>query len=323
MAGIKDIAEKAGVSIATVSNALNGKRNIGEDTRKKILRIAEELGYEAPREVHRTRQADNRTIVVNFSDFDTDFYLNILHGISDYAYAKDYDIMVCTSRNARKYMCRDYTCGCINIDYRCEDAMLLEAAEDDYPIIVLDRDIDHRRIKSVIVNNYNAEKEMIESLIDAGYEHFAYLAGMDTDDNRERYQAFRDALSEHNISFHRRDYYEGDWREKSGTQAARLLMLSEQMPQVLVCANDMMAVGALRKFQESGLRIPEDIAVCGFDDTFVSKYLGLTTVEVPNYERGYLAAQSLVELIEGKGSFEPLKIGARIKWRKTAQKSKQ
>ena len=315
MAGIKDIAKRAGVSMATVSNVLHGKRNMSDKTREKILAIAEELGYELPKIRTKNVSDENRTIVVNFSDFDTNFYLNILHGISDYAYSKDYDIMVCTSRNAEKYMSDAYSAGCINIDYRCEDSMLVKAADEGYPIIVLDREISHSGIKSVIVNNYDAEREMIETLIKSGYERFAYLAGMDTDDNKERYRAFRDALSANGITFHRRDYYEGNWREKSGSHAARLLMLSEHMPQVLVCANDMMAIGAMRKFKENGLRVPDDIAVCGFDDAFVSKYMGLTTVEVPNYERGFLAAQSLVELIEGTGSYESLKIGARIKWR--------
>ncbi len=319
MAGIKDIANKAGVSIATVSNVLNGKHNMSEETRKKILDIANEMGYQPPGEP-KPKKTGNRTIAVNFSDFDTDFYLNILHGISDYAYSKDYDIMVCTSRNAEKYMSHDYSSGCINIDYRCEDTMLLNIAESGYPIVLLDRDLGNTKTKSIIVNNYDAEKDMIEGLIGQGYDHFAFLAGLDTEDNKERYRAFRDALAEHDIPFHRRDFYEGDWREKSGEQAARLLMLSERMPKCLVCANDMMAVGALRKFKESGIRVPDDIAVCGFDDTFVARYIGLTTVEVPNYERGYLAAQSLVELIEGDGSFEQLKIGARIKWRNSAGK---
>lgn len=323
MAGIKDIAEKAGVSIATVSNVLNGKHNMSEETRKKILDIADELDYQASRESAKSKKTTTRTLAVIFSDFDRSFYRNVLHGISDYAYSKDYDIMIVSSRNAEKYMDPEYSLGCINLDYRCEDTMLMDIADKGYPIIVLDRDLGNTNIKSIIVNNYNAEKEMIESLIDAGYAHFAFLSGLDTDDNRERYQAFRDALSGKGVAFHRRDFYEGDWREKSGEQAARLLLLSEHMPEVLVCANDRMAVGAIRKFKESGLRVPEDIAVCGFDDTFLARYIGLTTVEVPDYERGFLAAQSLVELIEGKGNYEPLKIGARIKWRNTAKKSEK
>ena len=85
MVGIKDIAKEAGVSIATVSNVLHGKRNMSDKTRDKILAIAKEMGYELPKIRVKEKIAENKTIVVNFSDFDTNFYLNILHGISEYA----------------------------------------------------------------------------------------------------------------------------------------------------------------------------------------------------------------------------------------------
>ena len=94
-------------------------------------------------------------------------------------------------------------------------------------------------------------------------------------------------------------------------------MLQPRMPQVLVCANDLMAIGAIRKFQENSIRVPEDISVCGFDDVIMSKYLGLTTVSVPNYERGFLAMQALSDIIDGVGDFGNFKIGARVKWRKS------
>ena len=90
-----------------------------------------------------------------------------------------------------------------------------------------------------------------------------------------------------------------------------------KMPDVLVCANDMMAIGAIRKFQENGIRIPDDIAVCGFDDIIISRYLGLTAVSVPDYERGFLSCQALINIIDGNGSIETTYIGSRVKRRKT------
>lgn len=159
----------------------------------------------------------------------------------------------------------------------------------------------------------------MEKLVEAGYSSFAYLGGPDTDDHRERYHAFRDVLKENGIPFPRTNLYEGDWKEKSGA-AARLIILQERMPEVLVCANDMMAIGAIRKLQENGIHVPEDISVCGFDDVIMARYLGLTTVSVPNYERGLLSMQALSEIIEGNGSFETLRIGARVKWRKSAKR---
>ena len=124
-----------------------------------------------------------------------------------------------------------------------------------------------------------------------------------------------DLLGEHGIPFHPESYLTGDYREKSGYQAAKLLLIGERLPQALVCANDNMAIGAMRAFREAGLRIPDDVAVTGFDDTPLAELLGLSTVAIPNYERGYLAAQHLIANIEGAQSYETFKIQARVVWR--------
>ena len=94
-------------------------------------------------------------------------------------------------------------------------------------------------------------------------------------------------------------------------------MLAGRLPQVLVCANDNMAAGAMRAFQEAGIRVPEDIAVTGFDDASTSEILGLTTVTIPNYERGYLAAQYLIAIINGSTNFDAFMLRARVTWRKS------
>ncbi len=315
MAGIRDIAERAGVSISTVSNVLHNKNSASAATREKILAIAKELGYE----VSLSRKRGNHTIIVNLSDFDALYYLDILHGISDYSNAKGYSMLICNGENFEHYADPGVVCGCIVNDVHTTDADLVKVADRQIPVIVLDRMIIHPHIKSIVVNNYAAEKQLIEGLIEAGYEKFAFLAGLNTQDNQDRYTAFRDALKDHNLPFSRNQLYEGDWREKSGAQAARILMLSEEMPQVLVCANDMMALGAIRHFKQNGIRIPDDIAVVGFDDIIISRYTELTTVTVPDYERGYLAAQALVDIIDGKGDYDSVRIGARVKWRKSAK----
>ncbi len=314
MPGISDIAKKTGVSLSTVSNVLNNRKNVGADTREKVLKAARDLGY-----VHKQPQTDlkRRTIIVNFSDYDSLFYLDILHGISDYVQKKNYRILVCTGMDLVHYADPQEVGGVIIIDSHTDDKDILAVADKGVPVVTLDRELPHGLIKSMLVNNYEGEKQLIEKLVEKGYDSFAFLKGPETDDCKERYRAFRDVLKEHGIPFSRNDLYEGDWREKSGAQAARLIMLQEKMPRILVCANDMMAIGAIRKFQENGVKVPEDIAVCGFDDIIIARYLGLTTVSVPDYERGFLASQMLIDIIDGNGNFETSNIGARVKWRKT------
>ena len=96
------------------------------------------------------------------------------------------------------------------------------------------------------------------------------------------------------------------------------MLLSENIPEVLVCANDNMAIGAMKALQQEGYKIPEDIAVTGFDGTEMAEFMGLTTVDVPDYERGYLAAQFLLQNITGGCSFDVFKIAAKVHWRTSA-----
>jgi LacI family transcriptional regulator len=322
MIGIKDVAKAAGVSSSTVSNALNGKRNVGKETRAKVLQLCEELNYQ-PNIMGKTlKNGPNHTIMFNFSDFDRQFYLKIIQGISDYASAKDYDLIICTDKSCEKFMNKTFTNGCIMLDRRCHDSMLLKKADDGYPVIVLDRLLETQNIKSIIVNNYASQKELMDGLVKEGFKRFAFLGGLDTEDNRERYQAFKDALDENHIMLRRENHYVGDYKEKSGYQAAKLIMLAEKLPEILVCANDNMAIGAMKAFKENGIRIPEDISICGFDDTELSKVMGLTTVAIPNYERGYLAAQYLIENINGAQNFDTFKIATKVKWRASTKKIK-
>ncbi len=320
---INDIAKKAGVSAATVSNVLNRKKNVGEETRKTVMKIVEEMGYEHRGKGSLENVGGNKTILVNFSDFDTLFYLDILHGISDYIQRHGYRLLICTGADLEHYADSDKVCGCIVLDSHTDDETVFEMADRGLPVITLDRELPHHNIKSMIVSNYEGERQLVEKLIESGARSFAYLKGLDTVDCRERYRAFRDVLKEHDIHIKRNDIYEGDWREKSGSQTARLIMLLDRMPDVLICANDMMAIGAIRKFQENGIRIPDDIYVAGFDDIIIARYLGLTTVSVPDYERGFLAAQALINIVTGHGDYETFHIGARVKWRRSTGAAKK
>ncbi len=313
---IKEIAALANVSSATVSNVLNNRNNVSEETRQKILRLCEEYGYTN----HKTKHLQNdetKTILFNFSDYERNFYLKIIHGISDYVYSRDYDLMICTNKSCKKFMDPSLTCGAIMLDQKCKNSVLIDKANEGYPIVSLDRIIDVPNIKSVVVNNYNAMSELIQGLIDKGYRDFGYVAGIDTLDNQERYKAVRDVLKKNGIIFRRENYFIGDYSEKSGYQSARLMLLAENVPEVLVCANDNMAIGAIQALKQEGLKIPEDIAVTGFDGTEMAGFMGLTTVDIPDYERGYLAAQFLLQNIAGNQNFDVFKIAAKVHWRTT------
>lgn len=318
--GIKDIAEAAGVSKSTVSNALNGKENIGRETRERILEICRRLNYYPQINGKKLKSGESKAILFNFSDFDRSFYLKIIEGVNEYASDNGYDMIVCTSKSCEKYMCNGMTDGAIILDSRMDNECLKRCAGANYPLILLDRVLEHPGIKSLVVNNYDPMCELMQMLVDRGNRKFAFLGGLDfTEDNIDRYRAFRDVLEQNGIPFQSENYYTGDYRERSGQKAAKIIMLAHELPDVLVCANDNMAIGAIRYFKAQGLRVPEDISVTGFDDCDMARIMNLTTVAIPNFERGYLAARHLIENIRRKQNEETLKITASVKWRKTAK----
>jgi LacI family transcriptional regulator len=318
MTTIKDIAAAAGVSISTVSNVMNHKSNVGQETKERILRICQEMHYIPNAAGKSLKTGESNTILFNFSDFDRTFYLKIIEGINDYAGAAGYDLMICTTKSCEKYMYNRLTDGCIILDGRMEDKTLQRAATEQYPIVVLDRVLPNPYIKSLVVNNYDPMTELVEGIVERGYRTFAFIGGIEhTDDNKERFQAFIDVLTRHRIPFHREHYFSGDYREQSGYQAAKVFMSAPELPEIFVCANDNMAIGAMNALHERGYRIPDDVALTGFDNCERAGMVGLTTVTVPDYERGYLAASFLIENIRGKNNFEPTKLTAVVDWRES------
>lgn len=316
MAGIKEVAEKAGVSPSTVSNVLNGKSNVSSSTKEHVLMVCQELDYH-PNEVGRQlRSTDARTILFNFSDFDRSFYLHIIQGIRDCTASNHYDFVISTTHSCKKYMHRNMTSGCIILDKAMKNETLVKYAKKDYPIIVLDRHIDHPYIKSMTIDNYASMSCLMEGLVQRGYHSMAFLSGPEyTEDTQERYQAFIDVQEKHGIHFRRNYYYPGDYREESGIRTANIIMLSQVRPDILVCANDNMAIGAIKAFRNRGIQVPEDIAVTGFDNNDMADLAGLTTIDIPNYERGYLAAQNMINIINSDQSMEPVELKARVLWR--------
>ncbi|GAB2699148.1 LacI family DNA-binding transcriptional regulator [Paenibacillus thermoaerophilus] len=322
MIKMKEIAELAGVSISTVSNVLNGRKNVGQATRERVLQICSEYGYHPNLSGKKAKSANSNTIVFVFSDFDRDFYLKIIEGISDCLTENGYDLMICTNKSAANFMRGSLASGAIILDGSLTDDFLISVAKPDFPVVLMDRIIrnEQAETKSVIVDNYPVMCEMVQGLVDKGFKRFGFIGGLDfTLDNQERYAGFTDTLAKNNIEFDRKYYFHGNYREKSGYQAAKIMLLSNDLPEVVVCANDNMAIGAIKAFEENKIRVPDDISVTGFDDSVLAEMKGLTTISIPRYESGYLAAKELLAMLEGTANKEPFKLGATIKWRKTVK----
>lgn len=316
MVKIKEIAKAAGVSVSTVSNVLNGRKNVGEETRKQVLALCKEMNYYPKSAGSKTRDARNKTILFNFSDFDRGFYLRIIKGVSEYVNDNGYDLLICTNKSCEKFMRSNLTAGAIILDEKISNELLDSVADSNYPVVTLDRTTSNPYIKSLVVNNYDSMCELVTETIGRGYKRFGFVGGLEhTADHQERLAGFLDTLKTFYIPFSQRNYFSGDYREKSGQRAAKIYMLSKDMPQIIICANDNMAIGVIKEFRKNGIRVPEDVAVTGFDNCDLAETLGLTSVSIPNYERGYLAAQFLIESMKGNNDCESFKIATKVRWR--------
>jgi LacI family transcriptional regulator len=258
-------------------------------------------------------------ILLNFSDFDRLFYVEMFKGIHDYTEEAGYDLIVSTTRSSAKFMHNRLTDGAIILDVRMQNEVIAREAGERYPVIVLDRPSCGPYVKAMLPNNYEAMTVLVQGLLDAGYRSFAFVAGLDTNDTRERFRGFSDVLARGGIPFSRSSLFTGDFTEESGRRAANLLTLAKELPEVIVCANDNMAIGVIKSLREHGIRVPEDVAVTGFDNIDQAAWEGITTVAVPNYELGYLSARALVENIGGKHDYETRYLNAKVIWRKTTE----
>ncbi len=278
----------------------------------------EEMHY-VPNEAGKMlKQKENNTVIFVFSEYNRNFYMDTLRGINTCLQEKGYDFIICQSRSCEKYMRSSMSRGAIILDQYVKDEMILRAASEDYPVVLMDRVLESPYARTVMTDNEAAMREMTQSAVDKGYRRFAFLGGREfTMDAMERYQGFRDVLEKNNIPFLHKNYFSGDWGEKSGYMTGKIISLADSHPDVLICACDDMAIGAMRAFRENGIRVPEDIAVTGFDDTIRAGDAGLTTVTVPEYERGYLAAMYLVESIKYHETQRIMRIAAKVKYRDT------
>ncbi|WEG12210.1 LacI family DNA-binding transcriptional regulator [Pullulanibacillus sp. KACC 23026] len=320
MVDIKEIAKLSGVSISTVSNVLNGRKNVSATTRERILKICKEQNYHPNIMGKNLKAGKTNTIVFNFSDFDRSFYLKIIEGISDQLNDSGYDLIICTHKSAENLMKSNFSSGAISLDVKMSDEFFITLSKRKFPIVLMDRLIDNPFISSVVVDNYPVMYELVQVLVNRGFKKFGYIGGWkNTLDNKERFSGFLDCLTNNNIPFESKYYFDGNYHEESGYQAVIQLLVSGTLPEVLVCANDDMALGAIQALKEKNIKIPEDISITGFDDSNIAEVAGLTTVTIPYYENGSMAAKRIIELIEGKQLEAPYKIRAKIKWRNSVR----
>jgi LacI family transcriptional regulator len=313
MVTIKDVAKRARVSITSASYALNNTGTISAATRERILKAAEELNYHPNAFARNLRKPKTRTIGVFITRFGGSFYEDILEGIHDAVLKTDYELLVCPeSRPVRKFLTQRQVDGAIVFDSKINSDLILKLVSKTFPIVVLDRYLKADYLLPLLVDNQQGAKEAFYHLYNQGAAHICFVSGaLDSFDNMERMKAFLNEAENNNVTI---QSFNGNFTEESGYDIASTIIKSQDLPDAVFCANDQMAIGFIKAMKENKLNAPKDIAVIGFDDIQISKYMqpSLSTIGASRFLWGSMAATQLIGFLENGNPFQPYRIPIKL-----------
>lgn len=313
MTTIKDVAKHARVSITSASYALNGTGSISEATRKRILEAADELNYHPNAFARNLKNRKTLTIGVFITRFGGSFYEEILEGIHAAVLRTDYELIVCPeSHPKRKILTHRQVDGAIIFDSKIRSDTIARLASKSFPIVVLDRYLEVDYLFPLLIDNQQGTKEAFYHLYDQGARRMFFITGaMDSFDNRERMDAFLLEAEKHNLTV---QCYHGNFTEESGYDIARMIIADHDLPEAVFCANDQMAIGFIKAMKEHNLRAPDDIAVVGFDDIQIARYMqpSLSTIGASRFLWGSSAATQLIDFLESQKPFRQYRIPTKL-----------
>jgi LacI family fructose operon transcriptional repressor len=307
MVNIKDVAEVAGVSIATVSRVLADKPHVRPKVREHVLAVVKELNYSPNRVARSLRAQKSNVIGLIVSDIQNPFFTLISRAVEDAAYEQGMSIFLCnTDENPDKeaiylkLMRDERVSGIILSPTQKTTNDFLEITNSHLPVVVIDRRVPGVEIDSVQIDNVEAAYKLIDHLIGHGYQRIGALFGMGSTTGRERREGYIKALEDNGIKPSSELVFFVEAREAEGYSGTRELLKLSESPDAIFTSNGLLSAGAFRALRESSLKMPEEIAFATFDETPWSTLVDppFTVIEQPTYEIGNTAVELLVKRIE-------------------------
>ncbi|MCJ7552820.1 MAG: LacI family transcriptional regulator [Ignavibacteriaceae bacterium] len=303
---IKEIAQKANVSIATVSRALNDDPKVTEETRKKILAVSKELHYKPNLVARNFVKKTSYAIGLILPDISDEFFTDIIRGVDEITYKKGYYTMVASSHKYRTladsitaFSETGLVGGVILLISSMTEELINIIKHSKIPIVIIGGGKDEHKFDTVAIDNYLGAFNATEYLIKKKrFKKIAHITGpAENYDAFLRKKGFIDACRKNGLSINKSFIIDGNYTIDSGYHGFIQLYGLPEKPQAIFAANDMMALGCYDAANYFNVKIPDDIGLIGFDDIFISKYLnpGLTTVRVQIEEVGKAAATLLIE----------------------------
>ena len=304
-ATIRDVARKAQVSVASVSRALNGFENVSDETRARVAEAVKELGYVPHAGARSLSLARTNAIGVVLPALHGEFFSEIVRGMDQVASARGYYLLLSNMHSesagggaAVLRALRGRVDGLLLMAPHIRDHELVEAMPAGLPTLLINTRGQPAGCAGIHLDNAAGARAVAEHLLALGRKRIVHIAGPEGNiDAQERAEAFRAAVAQPGVKL---ETIQGDFYEESGERAVKTLLGKGAEFDAIFAANDNMAIGALTALREAGLRVPEDVAVAGFDDIPLAKHLGLTTVRVRIAELGQEALERLFEIMAAR-----------------------
>ncbi|MFO6300404.1 DNA-binding transcriptional regulator CytR [Rahnella selenatireducens] len=308
-ATMKDVAEQAGVSTATVSRALMNPEKVSASTRQKVDQAVMAVGYSPHALARNLKRNESRTILVIVPDICDPFFADLIKGIERTAAESGYLVLIgdCAQQNQQ-----EKTFINLIITKQIDGMLLLgsdlpfDASKEEQrnlpPMVMANEFAPELELPTVHIDNLTAAFEAVHYLLNLGHQRIACIEGpKHMPLCQYRSQGYIQALRRNGISVENALTAQGDFSYESGAQAVAELMALPSPPTAIFCHNDIMAIGAMFQAKKMGLRIPQDLSVVGFDDIKASRFTDppLTTVAQPRFQLGRQAMLLLLEQLQG------------------------
>jgi LacI family transcriptional regulator len=313
---IYDIARQLNLSPATVSRALKDHPAINKHTKKKIGDLAAKLGYRSNTFASNLRQQKTHTIGVILHELRSQFMISALAGIEKVTNEANYDIIIAhSSESAAKE-----AANASNLFHKRVDGVIASLSFDTenldhfepfekkgIPVIYFDRVFEDTDGAKVIINNRKAGFDATSHLVEQGCKRIAHItANLKRNVYAERLRGYKEALQQHGFKYNEKNVIVDDLSEEGSIHSARKILAMKPMPDGIFITNDFCAAVCIQTLKEAGVRIPEDIAIVGFNNDAVCKIIEpkLSTINYPGQEIGEIVARNLVNHLQGKSNMQ-------------------
>lgn len=305
MTTIRDVAKLAGVSPITVSRVVNGADSVTEDTRQRVRQAIDQLHYVPNTLARSLRSHQSHTIALIVSDITNPFWTTVARGVEDTAAENDYRTMLC---NTDEDSVKETTYLNLLVERRVDGMIIAPTTSDkkqlavlkmqQVPCVLIDRRVSGFEADLVCGDGRKGARLLLDHLIDLGHRRIALINGPSTISSaQDRAEGYCDSLLAHSLAVDESLMFQGDFKQESGYRLTGQALTCEPRPTAIFAANNFIALGVLQALQESGLRVPQDMALVCIDDIpFLSAIDPFLTVAAqPAYEMGEAAAHLLVE----------------------------